>query len=102
MGFIPAGATLTELPQDDRELFSLIPSLDDQESPTLEQSYTNRASVPPGSSSRSSRVGGTMATNQLAAPPEGSDLKSVPGAPGYPLVGTTFQLMWNPWKLTTR
>jgi cytochrome P450 len=43
-----------------------------------------------------------MATNLLAAPPEGSDLKSVPGAPGYPLVGTTFQLMWDPWKLTTR
>jgi cytochrome P450 len=41
-----------------------------------------------------------MATSMLAAPPEGSDLKPIPGSPGLPIFGTTFQLMLDPWKFS--
>jgi cytochrome P450 len=43
-----------------------------------------------------------MATSMLAAPPEGSELKSVPGAPGLPIIGTTFELMFDPWKFNRK
>ncbi|MEV5568752.1 cytochrome P450 [Spirillospora sp. NPDC052269] len=41
-----------------------------------------------------------MATRVLAAPPPGSDLKPVVGAPGIPLVGSTLQAMRRPVELS--
>jgi cytochrome P450 len=43
-----------------------------------------------------------MATSQLAAPPEGSDLKPVPGAPGFPVIGTTFEMMRDPFAYSRK
>jgi cytochrome P450 len=43
-----------------------------------------------------------MARTLLAAPPEGSGLKPVPGAPGLPIIGTTFEMMRDPFAYALR
>ncbi|HEV7931844.1 MAG TPA: cytochrome P450 [Actinomadura sp.] len=43
-----------------------------------------------------------MARSVLAAPPEGSDLKPVPGAPGLPVIGATFAMMRDPFGYARR
>jgi cytochrome P450 len=40
-----------------------------------------------------------MGTRLLAAPPEGSDLKPVRGAPGLPYIGNTLQVMRHPFEV---
>ncbi|WP_018658404.1 cytochrome P450 [Actinomadura flavalba] len=42
-----------------------------------------------------------MTTRVLAAPPPGSDLKPVVGAPGLPYVGNTLQVMRRPFDVAT-
>ncbi|GAA2602250.1 cytochrome P450 [Actinomadura fulvescens] len=43
-----------------------------------------------------------MGTSILAAPPRGSDLKPVVGAPGLPYIGNTVQVMRNPFGVARK